>query len=79
MHVGHSHIGGEKMAHILRQRYYWPTLHHDCQKYTQRCFECQLTAGKPHGSWMGKLLPLPAGPRLEWSLDLVTGLGPPGT
>ena len=28
---------------------------------------------------MGRLLPLPPGPRIEWSLDLVTNLGPPNS
>lgn len=79
VHVTNSHIGGEKMFHLLRQRYYWPTLRHDCTLHVQRCFECQLSAGRTHGSWQGQLLPLPAGPRLEWSLDLVTNLGPPNT
>ena len=34
-----------------------------------------MTRGKAHGSWQGQLLRLPAGPRCEWSLDLIINLG----
>lgn len=51
VHLTNSHIGGEKMFHLLRQRYFWPTMRHDCTSYVQHCFECQLSAGRTHGSW----------------------------
>ena len=75
--MSHAHVGSEKMFHVLNQHWFWPTLKADCVRYVQHCFECQLSAGRAHGSWQGKLLPLPPGPRITWSLDLVTNLGPP--
>ena len=78
-HVTHSHVGGEKLCHLLTAQYYWPAMRQDCSAFVGHCFECQLSAGRSHGSWMGQLLPLPPGPRVEWSLDLVTTLGPPNT
>lgn len=65
------------MYELLRGRCYWPTMRQDCARYSHTCFECQLTRGKTHGSWQGQLLPLPPGPRCEWSLDLIISLGTP--
>lgn len=41
-----------------------------------QCFACQLERATHHSSkgWRGMLIPPPPGPRLEWSLDLVTEL-----
>ena len=77
-HISHAHVGGEKLFHLLRPHYYWSTFRTDCTTFVAHCFECQLSSGRTHGSWMGRLLPLPPGPRVEWSLDLITNLGPPG-
>jgi transposase InsO family protein len=63
------------MYELLKQKCFWPSMKSDCAKYSSSCFECQLTRGKAHGSWQGQLLPLPPGPRCEWSLDLIVNLG----
>ena len=63
------------MYELLKNKCFWPTMKQNCAKYSSTCFECQLTRGKAHGSWQGHLLPLPAGPRCEWSLDLIINLG----
>ena len=52
-HVTHSHVGGEKLCHLLAAQYYWPTMRQDCSAFVGHCFECQLSAGRSHGSWMG--------------------------
>lgn len=52
-HVTHSHVGGEKLYHLLAAQYFWPTLRQDCSSFVAHCFECQLSAGRSHGSWMG--------------------------
>lgn len=77
-HVRLRHVGGEKLAHAVAHRWYWPNLLADCKAFVSRCFECQLAGGCTHGSWMGKLLPLPAGPRMVWALDRIVDLGVPG-
>ena len=77
-HLRHSHVGGEKLYHILSSTYYWPTLKADCAAYAGRCFECQVAAGRSTGSWAGKLLPLPPGPRVVWACDLIEQIGSPG-
>ena len=77
-HLQNCHIGGEKLDHLLADKYYWPTMRNDCLAYPSKCFECQLSSGQATGSWAGKLLPLPPGPRVIWAADLVTNVGPPG-
>ena len=53
LHVQHHHIGGQKLFELLRGLVYWPTLRVDCTAFADKCFECQLTKGKAHGSWQG--------------------------
>ena len=50
----------------------------DCIAFVGRCFECQVAAGRATGSWAGKLLPLPPGPRVVWACDLIEQVGSPG-
>jgi transposase InsO family protein len=75
--VRHMHVGGEKLFELLRPLFYWPTLLKDCYAFPKGCFECQLTAGRATGSWAGKLLDLPPGPRCVWALDCMDRLGHP--
>jgi len=42
-----SHIGGRALAtRTLRAGYYWPTMREDCERYAQRCKQCQQ-----HADW----------------------------
>ncbi len=77
-HLRHNHVGGDKLHHLLAGRYYWPTMKADCTAFVGRCFECQVAAGRATGSWAGKLLPLPPGPRVVWACDLIEQVGAPG-
>ena len=37
-----NHSGGRALAHkIIRQGYYWPTLHDDAMKFVRKCDRCQ--------------------------------------
>jgi transposase InsO family protein len=76
-HLRHCHVGGEKLFHLLEGRYYWPSLRADCARHASHCFECQISAGRSTGSWAGKLLPLPPGPRVVWACDLIEQVGGP--
>ncbi len=77
-HLRHNHVGGDKLYHLLAGRYYWPTMRADCAAFVGRCFEYQVAAGRATGSWAGKLLPLPPGPRVVWACDLIEQVGGPG-
>ncbi len=78
VHTRHHHIGGEKMCRLLQASCWWPTMLADCRKFVQTCFECQVSSGRVHGTWMGVIQPLPPGPRHTWQMDFITGVGPSG-
>ena len=52
-HIANHHVGGEKLYHVLCRSHYWPTMRKDCSSFVGKCFECQLSSGKAHGSWQG--------------------------
>lgn len=64
------------MVALLSQRYWWPQLEETCITFVAQCFTCQLeraTFSRTAG-WRGQAIPPPPGPRLEWSVDLLTDL-----
>ncbi|XP_012834007.1 PREDICTED: uncharacterized protein LOC105954870 [Erythranthe guttata] len=74
-----NHLSGRTLAlKLLRQGYYWPTMHKDAKRLVRRCKPCQKHANIPH---------LPAAlmqpidspiPFAQWGMDLV-GPFPPAT
>ena len=74
VHLAYLHIGAPKMYHLLRSRYWWPDMEASCRTYCATCFACQLERATHAPTWSGNLIPPPPGPRLEWSIDLLTGL-----
>ena len=51
-----GHLGQEKMARRILQRFYWPTLFQDVRRYCEMCKECQLHGGR---GGRAPLIPLP--------------------
>ncbi|KAK3013837.1 hypothetical protein RJ639_009483 [Escallonia herrerae] len=46
-----QHLGGRALAHkVLRQGYYWPTMHRDALDYTKKCDACQRFSSIPRQS-----------------------------
>ena len=40
-----NHLGARSLSHkLLRQGYYWPTMHHDSIEYVKKCDRCQRYA-----------------------------------
>ncbi len=37
-----EHISAKKMLPKLQERYYWPQMYIDVEKYVQACYECQM-------------------------------------
>ena len=69
-----GHLGRDKTANRLLQRFYWPTLFADVAKAVKTCDECQRTA--PKGKMRAPLVPLPVmtAPFRLIAMDIV---GPP--
>ena len=69
-HLQYNHIGGARLHSLLAQWFWWPRMLETCVAYTSNCLACQLERATKGQWWSGTLLPLPAGPRVEWSCDL---------
>ena len=52
-----GHMGKEKTAQRLLQRFYWPTLYHDVAEYCQSCPPCQKSSSR--AVKRAPLVPLP--------------------
>jgi Integrase zinc binding domain/Integrase core domain len=74
IHTTYLHIGAPKMYHLLRSTFWWPNMERDCTIYTSHCLACQLEKGASNAVWAGTMITPPVGPRLEWSVDLMTEL-----
>ena len=62
LHTAHTiplagHLGREKTARPVLQRFYWPTLYRDVAKYCQSCSDCQKSS--PRGVKRAPLVSLP--------------------
>jgi transposase InsO family protein len=74
-HAGH--FGYEKTLELLRRKYWWPNMPGDVREYVTSCTKCSLakpTRHKPYG--LLQSLPVPQGPRKDWTMDFITDLPP---
>ncbi|KAK3529517.1 hypothetical protein QTP70_031959, partial [Hemibagrus guttatus] len=73
--LGTGHPGTQGTLSLLRQRFWWPGMANDVQRYVQGCRECAISKNPRHLP-SGKLLPLPV-PNRPWShlgVDFMTDL-----
>lgn len=42
LHDEHGHQGAERTTQLIRQRCYWPGMHHDIKQWCQDCERCQV-------------------------------------
>ncbi|XP_024039511.1 uncharacterized protein LOC112098123 [Citrus clementina] len=67
-----NHSGGRSLAHkVLRQGYFWPTMHQDAQKKTRGCTSCQSFANfsnQPPEKLTSMASPWPFA---QWGIDLI--------
>ncbi len=42
LHDEHGHQGAERTTELIRQRCYWPGMHHDIRQWCQDCERCQV-------------------------------------
>ena len=52
-----GHLGKNKTAERIRQRFYWPTLFHDVDDFSRSCEECQRCS--PKRGPRAPMVPLP--------------------
>ncbi|KAH9688200.1 Ribonuclease H [Citrus sinensis] len=67
-----NHSGGRSLAHkVLRQGYFWPTMHRDAQEKTRSCVSCQSFANfssQPPEKLTSMTSPWPFA---QWGIDLI--------
>ncbi|CAL8107476.1 unnamed protein product [Prunus armeniaca] len=67
-----NHSGTRSLAHkVIRQGYFWPSLHTDAQAFTQKCDKCQRFANihqLPAEPLTAMVSPWPFA---QWGLDLI--------
>lgn len=74
VHLAYLHIGAPKLFQLLHSTYWWPDMERECKLFCRSCFTCQLEQATHSHTWSGRMIPPPPGPRLEWSIDLLTDL-----
>ena len=68
-----GHVGRDRTLQLVTERYFWPTLRRDVERYIERCRACQQAKGKASNA--GLYLPLPTPqPWTDISMDFVLGL-----
>lgn len=54
-----GHFGMDKTLQLLSDRYYWPQLRKDVNKYIKHCFTCQTAKGHKQNTGLYTPLPIP--------------------
>ncbi|KAL0173002.1 hypothetical protein M9458_033313, partial [Cirrhinus mrigala] len=73
--LGTGHPGTNRTLLLLKERFWWPRMEQDVQRYVRGCRECVISKTPKHLP-SGKLLPLPT-PNRPWShlgVDFITDL-----
>ena len=72
-----EHFGTLRTTELLQRKYYWPRMVPDVKHYVDTCTRCHQVKAVRHRPF-GELesLPVPLGPRQNWTLDFITDLPP---
>lgn len=67
-----DHMSGKALAHkILRQGYFWPTIHSDAIEYVKKCKKCQMFSNVPRKSPTLPSSVLSPIPFAVWGIDIM--------
>nr|GEV98424.1 reverse transcriptase domain-containing protein [Tanacetum cinerariifolium] len=70
--ISRMHVGARSVvAKIMRQEYYWPTMHEDTKEVVDRCDSCQIHAPIPKLPKTRLTFIMSPWPFYQWGLDIL--------
>ncbi|GJU33908.1 reverse transcriptase domain-containing protein [Tanacetum coccineum] len=72
MHVGPRAV----VRKVIRQGYYWPTMHEDAKEEVQKCDSCQIHASMPRLTKTLMTSIMAPWPFYQWGMDILGPLPP---
>lgn len=69
-----GHFGRDKTMALVQERYYWPKMMRDVERYVSRCMTYQQAKGGKQNSGLYQPLPIPSSSWEDISMDFVLGL-----
>ena len=72
-----GHFGYSRTLELIQRKYYWPEMVKDIKHYVETCTRCHQVKSSRHKPFgLLESLPVPKGPRQNWTRDFITDLPP---
>ena len=69
-----GHFGIDKTLSLLKEKYYWPQMYKDVQKFVKSCGVCQVTKRVSQNTSLYTPIVVPKKPWIDISMDFSLGL-----
>ena len=71
---GAGYVGRDRTLQLVRDSYFWPSMHKEVELFVERRRICQVSKGKATNTGLYMPLPIPTQPWTDVSMDFVLGL-----
>jgi hypothetical protein len=69
-----GHMGRNKTFQLITEKFYWPSMRKEVEKFVRCCRVCQVSKGAATNARLYMPLPIPEGPWTNVSMDFVLSL-----